>query len=80
MRVVHGSAIVFLGRSAHWKTVGQLIALLLAIGALSCTEKANPPNLLLLSIDTLRANHLGSYGPYYSERSPANSMNRPWST
>jgi len=36
---------------------------------LGCTDPEPPPNLLLLSIDTLRADHLGSYG-YSRNTSP----------
>jgi arylsulfatase A-like enzyme len=45
--------------------------LLLAIAALTtgCGEASPPPNLLLISIDTLRADHLGCYG-YMRPTSP----------
>ena len=35
----------------------------------SCTESRRPPNILLISIDSLRSDHLGSYG-YFRNTSP----------
>lgn len=52
----------------HWRTSAALLALPLVVG---CTKHAAPPrsggaddrwNVILLSIDTLRADHLGAYG------------------
>ncbi len=49
-----------------------LLSLLLAALGLAgggCTGKAAAPNLLLITIDTLRADHLGCYG-YFRDTSP----------
>jgi arylsulfatase A-like enzyme len=55
--------------------MGSLIVVLLlgAIAALSAfaapPKEAQPPNVLLITVDTLRADHLSSYG-YYRQTSP----------
>ena len=50
-----------------------LLALALGLGLCACGENAaqarKPPNLILISIDTLRADHLGTYG-YARDTSP----------
>jgi arylsulfatase A-like enzyme len=46
------------------------LALLLAGSASGCAREARPPNLVLISIDTLRPDHLGLYG-YRRPTSPA---------
>lgn len=40
----------------------SMAALLLAIGAIACARAPKRPNVLLITIDTLRADHLGAYG------------------
>jgi arylsulfatase A-like enzyme len=45
------------------------ICALLVAGLLSAACESRPPNVILVSIDTLRADHLGSYG-YSRETSP----------
>jgi len=40
----------------------RTLALVLAAAALACDPPAKRPNLLFISIDTLRADHLGTYG------------------
>ncbi|HEV8114504.1 MAG TPA: sulfatase [Planctomycetota bacterium] len=40
----------------------RTLALVLAAAALACDPPAKRPNLLFISIDTLRADHLGAYG------------------
>lgn len=42
------------------RTVGGVLPLLLLLG--SCDRASAPPNILLITIDTLRADHLGCYG------------------
>ena len=37
-------------------------AVLLALLACACARKLQPPNVLLVTVDTLRADHVGSYG------------------
>jgi arylsulfatase A-like enzyme len=51
--------------------LGYTLAITALTAALGCaTEPAPPPNLILVSIDTLRADHLPSYG-YARETAPA---------
>ncbi len=46
------------------------LCMLASIALLACTEApTSPPNLILISIDTLRADHLGTYG-YERDTSP----------
>ena len=53
-----------------WGTRGRGLATLALAGFLAACERPSPPpNFLLLSIDTLRADHLGSYG-YPRDTSP----------
>jgi arylsulfatase A-like enzyme len=63
-------------RAARWLTVSRLraavgvtLGLALAVGGATCTAPAwvqrradAPPNIVLVSVDTLRADHLGVYG------------------
>jgi arylsulfatase len=46
-----------------------LIALAIGIACLACEETTHRPSFILISIDTLRADHLGSYG-YERDTSP----------
>lgn len=39
-----------------------LVACALAAGCASCSDRASPPNILLISIDSLRPDHLSCYG------------------
>jgi len=52
------------------RRIGMALAALLAGGTLACSEPAGPPNLLLIAVDTLRADHLGAYG-YARPTSPS---------
>jgi hypothetical protein len=38
------------------------ISFLVLLGANACGSTEPPPNLVLVTLDTLRADHLGSYG------------------
>src|SRR5437867_8536074 len=50
------------GRRVGWRRVGQAL-LFLALLPLACSRlRTRPPNILLVVIDTLRADRLGSYG------------------
>lgn len=46
------------------KTIGLLVAIagILAVAAWFWIDRATPPNVIVITIDTLRADHLGSYG------------------
>ena len=51
------------GSRAGWAFGRQLRVLGLVVGLAACAEEPGPPeNLILISVDTLRADHLGSYG------------------
>ena len=39
-----------------------LVSALLSLPAVAAEKAASPPNVLLISVDTLRADHLGCYG------------------
>ena len=54
-------------RSAPWPTLSALLALLALTG---CGNTAPPPNILLITLDTTRADRLGSYG-YNAAETPA---------
>ncbi len=41
---------------------GRAILLLLLLVLAGCAKRSTPPSLLLITIDTLRADHLGTYG------------------
>ncbi len=60
-----------LSRSSHRRRAGLTAALVLGLGLLTaCADRsAARPNVLLVSIDTLRADHLSSYG-YHRPTSP----------
>jgi arylsulfatase A-like enzyme len=47
-----------------WRGLARFAGLAAALFALACgaRERASPPDILLVSIDTLRADHLGCYG------------------
>jgi arylsulfatase len=50
-------------RAAQLRTLPQVLFVLAMLLPLSCQEANDPaPNVLLVSVDTLRADHLGSYG------------------
>ncbi len=51
------------------RAVGLTLGLLLLPCTNGCGRPARPPNVLILSIDSLRADHLGSYG-YRRDTSP----------
>ena len=45
-----------------WDPATCLLLVVAVCGATSCSEAPRPRNLLLISLDTLRADHLGCYG------------------
>jgi len=51
------------------RTLVVLVLLLAAVGALLVLGRRRPPNIILISIDSLRPDHLGCYG-YGRETSP----------
>ena len=58
-------------RHSRASRVGWAVAFSLALGLVSCTHEPSPPpwNVILISIDDLRSDHLGCYG-YHRETSP----------
>lgn len=47
----------------------RMIALLLALGSLQLWSQEKKPNIVIITVDTLRSDHLGSYG-YHRNTSP----------
>ena len=59
-----------MGPNHSFRTLFSLLALgFLGSVAISCTEPQQQPNIVMLNLDTLRADHLGSYG-YGLETTP----------
>ena len=51
-------------------TAATLIALGLALALCACGQRAPEPNLVFVTLDTTRADHLGLYG-YFRDTSPS---------
>ena len=60
-----------LARLRFFPFLGQLTTALICLGVLACAGDSppKPPNLILVTLDTLRADHLGLYG-YFRDTSP----------
>lgn len=62
--------------SLRTSTIIEIAFAATIIALAGCGPAQSPPNILLLSIDTLRADHLGCYGNDMWDRSPSPTLDR----